>query len=103
MRVAGNVGIQTAQTQHHAILTNAPSLMMAARPLMTALHPISAVSHSRSCAWNAIPSVITLVRGIKTQKRQIRDRTPHKVKLKSRKSVVKRFFRTASGKLKVLI
>ena len=39
-------------------------------------------------------------RGVKTLKRQIRLRRPTKTKLKSRKSVVKRFFRTATGKLK---
>jgi ribosomal protein L35 len=54
----------------------------------------------RPSALLGLNGVTGAMRGLKTKKRQTRDRTPIKTKLKSRKSVTKRFKRVGNGKIK---
>ena len=54
----------------------------------------------RPSALLGLNGITGALRGLKTKKRQTRNRTPIKTKLKSRKSVTKRFKRVGNGKIK---
>ena len=89
VRAAGPAPVRTL-ARGLAILSSTPATRLA----QPALGPIARPVFSAS-------PISTTVRGIKTHKRQIRNRTPKtKYKLKTRQSVAKRFMRMADGKLK---
>jgi ribosomal protein L35 len=75
-----------------------PQLVVASPAVATQSRLLSL--YTRPSVKSTVTSITGAVRGLKTKKRQIRDRTPIKTKLKSRKSVIKRFKRVGNGKIK---